>query len=72
VAAALAGSRSPDAGLVSPLTDGKTPGAEPRLGTGATTGGHAVIDNDITRTRKRIRERIPLNPALALVLRLAA
>jgi transcriptional regulator with XRE-family HTH domain len=72
VAAALAGSRSPDAGLVSPLIDGKTPGAEPRLGTGATTGGHAVIDNDITRTRKRIRERIPLNPALALVLRLAA
>ena len=26
------------------------------------------VDNDITRTR----ERIPLNPALALVLRLAA
>jgi hypothetical protein len=68
VAAALAGSRSPDAGLVSPLTDGKTPGAEPRLGTGATNGGHAPVDNEITRLRKRI----PLNPALAFVLRMAA
>jgi DNA-binding PadR family transcriptional regulator len=30
------------------------------------------VDYDITRTRKRIRERIPLNPALALVLRMAS
>jgi hypothetical protein len=26
-----------------------------------------VIDNDITRRRKRIRERIPLNPMLQLL-----
>jgi transcriptional regulator with XRE-family HTH domain len=32
------------------------------------TPGHAPVDNEITRLRKRI----PLNPALALVLRLAA
>jgi transcriptional regulator with XRE-family HTH domain len=34
-----------------------------------TTAGHAVVDNDITR---RMRKRIPLNPALALVLRMAS
>jgi transcriptional regulator with XRE-family HTH domain len=33
------------------------------------TPGHAVIDNDITR---RMRKRIPLNPALAFVLRMAS
>jgi transcriptional regulator with XRE-family HTH domain len=33
------------------------------------TPGHAIIDNDITR---RMRKRIPLNPALALVLRMAS
>ena len=32
------------------------------------TPGHAPVDNEITRLRKRI----PLNPALALVLRLAS
>jgi transcriptional regulator with XRE-family HTH domain len=32
------------------------------------TPGHAPVDNEITRLRKRI----PLNPALALVLRMAA
>jgi hypothetical protein len=38
------------------------------MGTGATNGGHAPVDNEITRLRKRI----PLNPALALVLRIAS
>jgi hypothetical protein len=33
------------------------------------TGGHTPVDNDITR---RMRKRIPLNPALALVLRIAS
>jgi transcriptional regulator with XRE-family HTH domain len=32
------------------------------------TGGHAPVENDITRLRKRI----PLTPALALVLRIAS
>jgi hypothetical protein len=31
-----------------------------------------MMTADITRTRKRIRKRIPLNPALALVLRIAS
>ena len=34
--------------------------------------GHQVIDNDITRSRKRIRERIPLNPMLQLLKAVAA
>jgi transcriptional regulator with XRE-family HTH domain len=33
------------------------------------TAGHTPVDNDITR---RMRKRIPLNPALALVLRIAS
>jgi transcriptional regulator with XRE-family HTH domain len=47
---------------------GQTPIPAGIPGQPVATPGHAPVENEITRLRKRI----PLNPALALVLRLAA
>jgi transcriptional regulator with XRE-family HTH domain len=60
----LMGEFAPQHGFISVQT--RIPAGIP--GQPVATPGHAPVENEITRLRKRI----PLNPALALVLRLAA